>query len=250
MLDAAASDRVIVALDCSHEESLSLADSLVGHARWIKVGMTLYYACGPSVVTEMHERGFKVFLDLKLHDIPHQVEGAARAASLAGADLLSVHSLGGAEMIAAARKGVDDVAAERAERTRLVGITVLTSMDAEALSQVGIERSLGEEVAQLAGMAYESGTDGIVCSPREAAAMRLVLGDDALVVTPGVRPAGASVGDQRRVATPLDAMRAGASHIVVGRPITEAPDVAMAFDSIAGEVAEALEGFGTSPDAS
>ncbi|MCI1665419.1 MAG: orotidine-5'-phosphate decarboxylase [Atopobiaceae bacterium] len=230
------SERVIVALDCDHDRALELADSLSGHAKWMKVGMTLFYACGPSVVSELKDRGYDVFLDLKLHDIPHQVRGAARSASLTGADLLSVHSLGGAEMIAAAREGVEEAARDRDERTKLVAITVLTSMDADSLAQVGIERNVSEEVSQLAAMAYDSGSDGVVCSPKEASAMRLVLDDEALVVTPGVRPAGSALGDQRRVATPSDAVRSGASHIVVGRPITGASNPVAAFDAIAAEL--------------
>ena len=230
-------DRVIVALDCDRYEAIRLADALKGHARWLKVGMTLFYACGPEIVHELKARGFDVFLDLKLHDIPHQVRGAAQSASLAGADLLSVHSLGGSEMMRAAREGVEAASRGRDVRTRLLAITILTSMDADSLSQVGIGRGVEAEVAQLASTAVDSGMDGIVCSPREAASMRLVLGPDPLVVTPGVRPAGSSVGDQRRVATPASAIAAGASHIVVGRPITQAADPVAAFDDIASEFA-------------
>ncbi|MCH3943133.1 MAG: orotidine-5'-phosphate decarboxylase [Atopobiaceae bacterium] len=236
MLDIPASERIIVALDCDHGRAVELAGLLKGRATWLKVGMTLYYASGPAIVEYLKDLGFKVFLDLKLHDIPHQVRGAAESASLTGADLLSVHSLGGADMVRAAREGVQAAALERGVRTKLVAITVLTSMDAESLAQVGIERPVGEEVASLAGLSHEAGVDGVVCSPREAAAMRSALGPKALVVTPGVRPAGSEVADQRRIATPAEAVAAGASHIVVGRPITQSDDPAAAFSAIAHQV--------------
>lgn len=236
MLEIPASERIIVALDCDHARAVELAGMLRGRATWLKVGMTLYYASGPAIVEYLKDLGFKVFLDLKLHDIPHQVRGAAESASLTGADLLSVHSLGGSEMVRAAREGVQAAALERDVRTKLVAITVLTSMDAGSLSQVGIERPVADEVASLAMLSHDAGADGIVCSPREAASMRTALGPKAIVVTPGVRPAGSDVADQRRVATPAEAIDAGASHIVVGRPITQAEDPASAFASIARQI--------------
>ena len=186
-------DRVIVALDCSRERALELADLLGGHATWVKIGMTLYYACGPEIVDAMHDKGLKVFLDLKLHDIPHQIRGAAESASRAGADILSIHGLGGDAMVAAAREGVEAAAVDRDERTRLVSITVLTSMDQESLAKIGIDAPVADEVSRLATLACGAGSDGIVCSPQEAAAMRELLGSDALIVTPGVRPAGSEV---------------------------------------------------------
>ena len=238
MLDADARERVIVALDCGRDEALDLASVLAGHARWLKVGMTLYYAEGPSIVREFKERGFDVFLDLKLHDIPHQVRGAARPAALAGADLLSVHGSGAGAMLAACREGTDEAAEVRGERPRLVAITVLTSMDAASLAQIGIGCPVAEQVDRLARLAADNGIDGVVCSPQEAERMRGLLGPDALVVTPGVRPAGAELGDQSRVATPAQAIAAGASHIVVGRPITGAPDPVAAYEAIVAELVE------------
>ena len=201
MLENDARDRVIVALDCDRERALELAHELSGHAAWLKVGMTLYYAEGPEIVKTFKDLGFKVFLDLKFHDIPHQVRGAARSASLAGADLLSVHGLGSGAMLAACREGA-------------------------------------EEAARLAKLAQANGIDGIVCSPMEAHDMRELLGPDALIVTPGVRPVGAALGDQSRVATPSQAIERGASHIVVGRPITGADDPVAAFDAIVAELVE------------
>lgn len=237
MLDAEARERVIVALDCDREEALSLADALSGHAKWLKVGMTLYYAEGPSIVQEFKERGFKVFLDLKFHDIPHQVRGAARSAAGTGADLLSVHGLGAGAMLKAAREGAEEAAeAMGAERAKLVAITVLTSMDEAAMEQIGLTCPIADEAARLAALAKGSGIDGIVCSPREAAEMRELLGPDALIVTPGVRPAGAELGDQSRVATPAAAISAGASHLVIGRPITGALDPVASYEAIVEEL--------------
>ncbi len=232
-----ARDAIIIALDCDRETALDLAARLEGKARWVKVGMTLFYRYGPSIVDEMHERGLNVFLDLKLHDIPFQIRGAAYAASLSGADILSIHGLGGAAMIAEGRAGAQEAAAERGgNRTRLVAISVLTSMDAEALASIGVDAPVAEEVARLASLAVGAGADGIVCSPQEAADMRALLGPDAMIVTPGVRPAGADVGDQKRIATPAAAIAAGASKLVIGRPITHAEDPVAAFDEIVAEL--------------
>lgn len=236
MLEADARERIIVALDCAEDAALALADALAGRARWLKVGMTLYYAAGPAIVRAFKERGFKVFLDLKFYDIPHQVRGAAEAAGLAGADLLSVHGSGGAAMLAACREGAEAAARRHDERPQLVAITVLTSMDQAALAEVGVEAPVATQAERLARLAHDNGIDGVVCSPREAAAMRELLGEAALVVTPGVRPAGAELGDQSRVATPAAAIAAGASHLVIGRPITGANDPVAAFEAIVDEL--------------
>ena len=236
MLDQEARDRIIVAIDCGREEALELARALSGHARWLKVGMTLYYAEGPAIVREFRELGFKVFLDLKFHDIPHQVRGAARSAALAGADLLSVHGLGSGAMLAACREGAEEAAEQRGSRPKLVAITVLTSMNQNSLAEIGIDAPVAEEAARLASLAQANGIDGIVCSPQEAHDMRQLLGEGALIVTPGVRPAGAAIGDQSRVATPAAAISAGASHLVVGRPITSADDPVQAYEAIVSEL--------------
>lgn len=236
MLETAARDRIMVALDCDRDRAFELADLLAGHATWLKVGMTLFYAEGPAIVRAFKDRGFKVFLDLKLHDIPHQVRGAARSAALAGADLITVHGLGASKMLAAARGGVEEAAAELGFRPQVIAVTVLTSMDQAALDEIGVERPVADEAAALASLAREAGIDGVVCSPQEAAGMRALLGPEALVVTPGVRPAGSAAGDQSRVATPAQAVAAGASHIVVGRPITEAQSPVDAFEAIAAEM--------------
>lgn len=228
-----ARDRVIVALDCSEERALELARMLEGKAGWVKVGMTLYYAAGPGIVRALKERGFKVFLDLKFHDIPHQVEGAARSAAASGADMLTMHTVGGIGMMRAAQRGAEQAASELGGEVPVtLGITVLTSMSAEALAQTGVERPMAEQVLALAGQASEAGISGVVASPHEAAALRELLGPQAYIVTPGVRPAGSDIGDQSRVATPAAAIAAGASHIVVGRPVTQADDPAAAFEAI------------------
>ena len=236
MLEQEARERIIVALDCGREEALALARALSGHARWLKVGMTLYYAEGPSIVRAFRDLGFKVFLDLKFHDIPHQVRGAARSAALAGADLLSVHGLGSGAMLAACREGAEEAAEQLGARPKLVAITVLTSMDQEALAQIGIDAPVAEEAARLASLAKVNGIDGIVCSPQEAHAMRQLLGEDALIVTPGVRLRVRALGDQSRVATPAAALEAGASHLVIGRPITSADDPVEAYEAIVSEL--------------
>ncbi|WP_297182465.1 orotidine-5'-phosphate decarboxylase [uncultured Enorma sp.] len=236
MLEQEARERIIVALDCDRTRALELAGKLSGHATWLKVGMTLFYAEGPDIVREFRKLGFKVFLDLKFHDIPHQVCGAARSAALAGADLLSVHGLGSGAMLAACREGAEEAAEQLGARPKLVAITVLTSMDQEALAQIGIDAPVAEEAARLASLAKVNGIDGIVCSPQEAHAMRQLLGEDALIVTPGVRPAGAALGDQSRVATPAAALEAGASHLVIGRPITSADDPVEAYEAIVSEL--------------
>lgn len=233
MLDSDARDRVIVALDCDRDRALELAKQLSGHAKWLKVGMTLYYAEGPSIVKTFKDLGFKVFLDLKFYDIPHQVRGAARSASLAGADLLSVHGMGSGAMLSACREGAEEA---REDRAKLVAITVLTSMSQDSLTEIGIEAPVAEEAARLAKLGQDNGIDGIVCSPLEAHDMRGLLGPDALIVTPGVRPAGSALGDQTRVATPSQAIVNGASHIVVGRPITGANDPVEALESIVDEL--------------
>ncbi|MBQ9955710.1 MAG: orotidine-5'-phosphate decarboxylase [Eggerthellaceae bacterium] len=232
-----AKDRVIVALDCGREEALALGDALSGKATWVKVGMTLYYAEGPAIIKEFKDRGFKVFLDLKFHDIPHQVKGAARSATASGADMITTHTIGGIPMMQAAQRGAEEgarIAGNDVPAT--LGITVLTSMDAETLAKTGVERPLVEQVREMAAQAREAGISGVVASPQEAAMLREVLGPDAFIVTPGVRPAGADLGDQSRVATPAKAFANGASHIVVGRPITKAEDPVAAFDAIAAEL--------------
>lgn len=228
-------ERIIVALDCDKSRALELASMLAGKATWLKIGMTLFYQEGPSLVTELQERGFKVFLDLKFHDIPHQVRGAARAAALAGADMMTMHAVGGVPMMKAACEGVAEAHTQGIAPITL-GITVLTSMSPEDLRSTGVERSIPDQVAALAQLTQEAGLSGVVASPQEASMLRNLLGPEAYIVTPGVRPLGSDKGDQSRVATPAEAFERGASHIVIGRPITGADDPAAAFDAIAKEL--------------
>ena len=228
-------DRVIVALDCDRSRALELADILAGKAKWLKVGMILFYQEGPYFINALQKRGFKVFLDLKFHDIPHQVKGAAKAAAEAGADMLTMHAVGGIKMMEAAKEGLADARWVEEEPISL-GITVLTSMSAEDLSATGVNRPVVDQVAELARQAKQAGLSGVVASPQEAAMLREILGQDSFIVTQGDRPAGSAMGDQTRVATPRQAFDNGASHIVVGRPITESDDPAAAFEAIAKEL--------------
>jgi orotidine-5'-phosphate decarboxylase len=230
-------DRIIVALDSPDAgTALAMAERLRGRARWVKVGMTLFYAEGPGIVASLREMGFDVFVDLKLHDIPHQVRGAAAALGALGAGMLTVHASGGADMMEAAVEGAREGAvAAGVSPPAVIAVTVLTSMDADTLASVGVVDSPADQVVGLAALARTAGVDGVVCSPKEAAAMRALLGERALVVTPGVRPTWAGSDDQARVETPGAALAAGASHLVIGRPITGADDPAAAFDRIVHE---------------
>ncbi len=232
-----AKDRLIVALDAGPDEARALARELAPAVRWLKVGMTLFYEAGPAIVTELGDQGFGVFLDLKLHDIPHQVRGAAEKVAALGAGLLTVHASGGAEMVRAAVEGAAaGAAAAGVAPPQVIAVTVLTSTDDETLRSIGVERDAAAQAALLARVASDSGAAGVVCSPLEASAMRALLGEEGLVVTPGVRPTGAALGDQARVATPASAIAAGASHLVVGRPITSASDPVAAARKILEEM--------------
>jgi len=231
-------DKLIVALDLPDaERALVIARSLRGQVVWVKVGMTLFYAEGPGIVRELRALGFKVFVDLKLHDIPHQVHGACRTLTRAGANMITVHASGGRAMLEAAVEGIN-AAAERfsTPRPALVAVTVLTSLDDLALASLGCARTAAGQVEALAVLAHGVGCDGVVCSPLEASLVRQAIGDEALVITPGVRSIHDEVGDQARTATPAEALAAGASHIVVGRPITGAEDPVAAARSIVKEM--------------
>lgn len=230
--DAGMRDRVIVALDVPHSvRALALVERLDGLIQWFKIGLELYLAEGNSIVEAIRDRGYSVFLDLKLHDIPNTVAGAVRSASLAGASMLTVHAGGGPAMMAAAV----DAAAGLDSAPTLLGVTVLTSMDAAQLQAVGVMDSPAEQVLRLARTGWDSGIRGFVSSAQEVAAMRRAFRDATLVI-PGIRPAGAASGDQKRVATPSAAMEAGADFLVIGRPITQAPDPAEAAAAILAEL--------------
>lgn len=231
-----ARERIMVALDCDPAQARELAHQLAGHATWLKVGITLIYDGGLPLVQELRDQGFKVFVDAKFHDIPHQVHGALLSAARSGADLITVHASGGEAMLRACHEAAQEAEHELHRRPSVLGITVLTSMDNAQLVRVGVEKPLAQQAAGLAQLACECGLDGIVCSPHEAASMRALLGPEALIVTPGVRPQGSDAQDQRRVATPWQACEAGASHIVVGRPITQAVNCTDAFEALVREI--------------
>lgn len=242
MTDTSLRDRLIVALDLDVDGSLSLARQLSGRVGWLKVGMTLFYEAGPDIVIRLRDLGFNVFLDLKLHDIPHQVRGAARSVAHLGAGMLTVHASGGQAMVRAAVDGAREGAADSdVAPPTVLAVTVLTSMDDATLSAIGVGRGASEQVPLLASLALDAGAGGVVCSPQEATRLRGVLGPEPFIVTPGVRPAGTAIGDQSRVATPAEAIRDGASHLVVGRPITEAPDPVEAAEQIIAQMKESVQ---------
>jgi orotidine-5'-phosphate decarboxylase len=225
-----ASDQLIVALDFPDARSaLALVDQLEGVASWFKVGLELYVAEGNSLVAELGRRGLSIFLDLKLHDIPNTVASAVKAASRIRIHMLTVHAAGGSEMLSAA---VDAAAGG----PTLLAVTVLTSMDAVQLESTGVNASPAAQVEKLASLAIASGIGGLVCSPMEVARLRAKLGAKPLLVTPGIRPQGSDAGDQRRMATPAAAVAAGASYLVVGRPISRAADPRAAAKSIIAEM--------------
>jgi orotidine-5'-phosphate decarboxylase len=232
-----ARQRLIVALDVPDATSaLALAARLEQTCHWFKVGLELFTAAGPAVIEPLVARGHSVFLDLKFHDIPHTVAGAVRSAASLGVRMMTLHAAGGPLMLAAARAALDGVA----KPPELLAVTVLTSMDQAQINAIGLDRSPAEQVAVLARMGLEAGMRGFVCSPQEVAALRALTGPTGVLVTPGIRPAGAAVGDQKRIATPAEALRLGANFLVVGRPITQAPDPAAAAEAILKEMAEAL----------
>lgn len=229
-------DATIVALDVDAHEALGIARSLQGRARWLKVGMTLFYEAGPEIVRELRDMGFEIFLDLKLHDIPHQVEGAAARIARLGVGMFTVHAAGGRAMMEAAVRGACTSAEECGlDSPAVLAVTVLTSMDETALLETGVDSAPAAQVTRLATLAVESGVQGLVCSPHEAGAVRQIAGPERLIVTPGVRPSGSDHGDQARVMTPADAFSNGATHIVIGRPVTGAAQPAAAFENIVME---------------
>jgi orotidine-5'-phosphate decarboxylase len=225
-----AADRICVALDFpAWREAEPFARAVAPAVGMLKVGLELFAAEGPAVVRAAAALGRPVFLDLKLHDIPNTVEGAARSAAASGASLLTVHASGGAAMVAAAVKGAGG-------KLRVLAVTVLTSLDAAALQAIGLEGPPEAAVVRLARLAVDAGAGGLVCSPHEVRAVRAAVGPGPLLVVPGVRPPGAARGDQARVATPAEAVTAGADVVVVGRPLRDAPDPMAAARAIAASL--------------
>ncbi len=226
-----ADERLIVALDYPDAKTaLDLVDRLDGATRWFKIGLELYVAEGNHLVAELQRRGYSIFLDLKFHDIPNTVASAVRSVARLGVQMLTIHAAGGPAMLSAAAEAVGETGPV------LLAVTVLTSMDDSQLEATGVGRSATAQVETLARMAYASGVQGFVCSAVEVANLRNRLGGKPLLVIPGIRPEGADTGDQRRVATPGAAIAAGASYLVVGRPITRAADPSAAARSILAEM--------------
>jgi orotidine-5'-phosphate decarboxylase len=226
--------RVVVALDFADPaRALALAERLDPTACAVKVGNELFVSGGPEPVRRLVARGFNVFLDLKFHDIPNTVAHACAAATRLGVWMIDVHAAGGRAMLRAAREAVDATAGEaRTGRPLLVAVTVLTSLDDVALRETGVESEPGTQALRLARVAHECALDGVVCSALEAAAMREAFGPDFALVTPGIRPAGSAANDQARIVTPEQAIRNGASYLVVGRPVTAASDPLAALAAI------------------
>lgn len=221
--------KIIVALDFADAASaLALVERLDPALCRLKVGKELFTAAGPELVRALVARGFEVFLDLKFHDIPNTVAAACRAAAGLGVWMLNVHASGGRRMLSAAQEAL----AGLPQPPRLIAVTVLTSMSAEDLSETGVTDAPADQVLRLARLARQCRLDGVVCSAQEASLLRADLGPDFRLVTPGIRPAGADAGDQRRVMTPAEAVRAGATDLVIGRPITAAADPLAALRQI------------------
>ena len=230
-----ADPRIIVALDFPDAKgALALAKRIDPKLCRVKVGKELYTAAGPSLVEKLQRSGFGVFLDLKFHDIPNTVAAACAAAAQLGVWMINLHALGGRAMMSAAREAL----AGTKTRPRLTAVTLLTSMGPAELSEVGLAGSPQEAVLRLAGLARDCGLDGVVCSAQEAAALRARFGREFWLVTPGIRPAEAARDDQNRVATPREAIAAGADYLVIGRPITRAPDPLAALRAVQAEIAK------------
>ena len=236
-------DKLIVALDVdTSDKALALVEQLRDVAGMFKIGSTLFTLAGPQIAKDIVASGAKVFLDLKFHDIPHQVAGAARSAAQLGVSLFTIHASGGTEMMRAAVEAVTEVAEkEHTTRAAVLAVSVLTSIDANTLTQIGVNASPEESVLRLVKLAEQAGVDGVVASPQETSKIRAAVAKpNFLIVTPGIRPAGKDGGDdQRRVATPEAALSDGASYLVVGRPITGAPDPVAAAREIANEMERA-----------
>ena len=238
---------ILVALDVeSAAKAIELADQLRGSVGGFKIGKQLFTAAGPSMVRELNDRGDRVFLDLKFHDIPNTVAGAVQSAVATGAWMVNVHASGGSAMMKAAAEAAQK-AADALSRPRplVIAVTVLTSMNDQALREVGVERTMMDQVVHLARLAQSAGLDGVVASPLEITAIRKACGSDFQIVTPGIRPLRQGSGqaadqqgkdDQARMMTPDEAMAAGSSYLVIGRPITAAPNPREAAEKIAASL--------------
>ncbi|MFY9259139.1 MAG: orotidine-5'-phosphate decarboxylase [Gallionella sp.] len=226
--------KILIALDYPEAAlALALVDRLDPTLCRLKVGKELFTATGPALVEKLMQRGFDVFLDLKFHDIPNTTAHACAAAARLGVWMVNVHALGGRRMLEAAANAV----ANSAHQPKLIAVTMLTSMAQADLADIGLNATPAEMVSRLAQLAKDSGLDGVVCSAQEASLLRTQCGADFCLVTPGIRPALASLDDQSRVMTPREALAAGSHYLVIGRPITQAPDPLLALQAIAQEIA-------------
>ncbi|ERT60818.1 orotidine 5'-phosphate decarboxylase [Megasphaera vaginalis (ex Srinivasan et al. 2021)] len=236
-----ADERIIAALDVhSLDDMQRLVDRLGDSISFYKVGMELFYSAGPETIRYLKGKGKRVFLDLKLHDIPNTVGQSVRALTRLGADLMTLHAGGGRAMLAAAAEAVRSEGAARGGAVpKLLAVTVLTSIDEESWQETGAKYGIADSVKRLAALAHECGIDGVVSSPHEASAIRQAEGGGFLIVTPGIRPAFAQSNDQKRIASPQQALRDGADYLVIGRPITQADDPKAAAEKILAEIQEA-----------
>ena len=222
--------KVIVALDYDNQaDALAFVDRIDPSSCRLKVGKEMFTLFGPDFVKELHKRGFSVFLDLKFHDIPNTCSKAVRAAAEMGVWMVNVHAGGGERMMTASREILEPYGKDR---PLLIGVTVLTSMEQSDLAGIGLDIAPQKQVIRLANLTKNAGLDGVVCSAQEASMLKGELGKEFKLVTPGIRPAGAAVGDQKRIMTPVDAIQAGSDYLVIGRPITQAPDPAAVLAEI------------------
>jgi orotidine-5'-phosphate decarboxylase len=227
----------ILALDLSDREAaLACLDELGDSLRWVKIGLQLFTRYGPDFVGQIADRGSRIFLDLKLHDIPNTVAKAVESLASLPVDLLTLHGSGGSEMLRWAVAARNECAPEM----RLLAVTVLTSMDASGLAELGINVSPAEQVERLAKLSLAAGVDGLVCSPLELAHLRKAFGRAPVLVTPGIRPTGAATNEQKRIMTPADAVQAGTSYIVIGRPVLAAKDRRAAAQALNAELPAGL----------
>ena len=234
-MTASAKEKIIVAVDAPDASSaLRLVEPLAAEGCLFKIGLQLFTAVGPSIVSKLQSTGARIFLDLKFHDIPNTAREAVLSAVRLGVDMTTIHLCGGPQMVS------ESIAAARDSKTLVLGVSVLTSMDDGALHSIGVPRAAGDQVLQLAEMGVRSGLRGIVASPLEIRPLRERFGNNLVIVTPGVRPAGSDAGDQKRIMTPGDAIRVGADYLVIGRPITGAPVPLEALQKIADEMQSAL----------
>ena len=227
--------KLIVALDFpTADQAKAFVEKIEPGSCRVKVGKELFTRAGPEIVKFLQHKGFEVFLDLKFHDIPNTVAAACRAAAELGVWMMNVHASGGRAMMQAARQAIDDYSANnnKSVKPHLIAVTILTSHDEQSIHETGLNGTVNENVERLAVLAVDSGMDGIVCSAQEVENLRKIVPESFVLVTPGIRPAGSDVGDQKRVMTPQEAMQKGSSYLVMGRPITQAEAPIQAIDDV------------------